>query len=519
MFRILVFLSLIAAAAVGLGYLIEQPGSLTLSWFGLHIETSPLVGLGAVAISAILLFGLARLILRLPGLTSSAFSARRRRRGREAISQGILAAGVGDLHKARRASLIAKKLAAHEPLTLLLEAQTAQLAGDREAAERAFRAMAEKADTRLFGLRGLHAESLRAGDLDKAHAYATQAQAMHPLGWSGQALLERHASLGDWDAARLAVAQNLKAKLIEPAVADRQRAVLDLALAMECELTEPDRALTLAKAAVKKAPELVPASAMLARLYIRKNKLRAAAKVLEAAFARTPHPELAELYVDLRHGDSASDRFLRAKKLETLAPGHVESAFAVAKAALAADDFFAARNALAPLVAEGQRPSARICLLMAELEEREHKALDLSRQWLARAARAPRDAIWIADGHWSRQWAPISPVTGQLDAFRFEPPKEELLGPAEPPPPAYVPPQIDAECSEPEPIEVDSRPVASDAPPEAHKTEAPKTEAGEAKAEPAPIRGKISPEPVIFPLATPPDDPGPRKDQPETRLF
>lgn len=511
MFRILVFLSLIAVAAMGLGYLVEQPGALTLSWFGLHIETSPLVGLGAVAIAAILAFGLARLILRLPGLTSSAFSARRRRRGRDAISQGILAAGVGDLHKARRASFLARKLAPNEPLTLLLEAQTAQLAGDREAAERAFRAMAAKSDTRLFGLRGLHAESLRAGDLDKAHDYAAQAQSMHPLGWSGQALLERYASLGDWDAARLAVTQNLKAKLIEPAAADRQRAVLDLALAMDCELTEPDRAMALAKAAVKKAPELAPASAMLARLFIRKNKLRAASRLLEAAFVRTPHPELAELYVDLRHGDSAADRFLRARKLENLAPGHVESAYAVAKAALAAEDFYATRAALSPFVADGQRPTARICLLMAELEEREHKALDLSRQWLSRAARAPRDAIWIADGHWSRQWSPISPVTGQLDAFRFEQPKEELLGPAEPPPPPYVAPPIDAEFSESETARAE--PVAAEPVDAAAPTKA------EGKTEAASIRAKTSPEPVIFPLPTPPDDPGPRKDQPESRLF
>ena len=37
----------------------------------------------------------------------------------------------------------------------LLAAQSAQLSGDRASAQRAFRAMAERADTRLLGLRGL----------------------------------------------------------------------------------------------------------------------------------------------------------------------------------------------------------------------------------------------------------------------------------------------------------------------------------------------------------------------------
>ncbi len=37
----------------------------------------------------------------------------------------------------------------------------------------------------------------------------------------------------------------------------------------------------------------------------------------------------------------------------------------------------------------------------------------------------PRDAAWIADGVVSERWAPISPVTGQLDAFEWRVPVEE----------------------------------------------------------------------------------------------
>ena len=53
---------------------------------------------------------------------------------------------------------------AHDPLALLLHAQSAQLDGDREGAQRAFRAMAEREDTRLLGLRGLFIEAQRADD-------------------------------------------------------------------------------------------------------------------------------------------------------------------------------------------------------------------------------------------------------------------------------------------------------------------------------------------------------------------
>ena len=58
----------------------------------------------------------------------------------------------------------ARKHAAHDPLALLLHAQSAQLDGDRDGAQRAFRAMAEREDTRLLGLRGLFIEAQRSDD-------------------------------------------------------------------------------------------------------------------------------------------------------------------------------------------------------------------------------------------------------------------------------------------------------------------------------------------------------------------
>ena len=144
-----------------------------------------------------------------------------------------------------------------------------------------------------------------------------------------------------------------------------------------------------------------------------------------------------------RHGDSSADRLARAKALAKLAPNDPESAMMIATAALGARDFAVARDAMAPLIASGERPTARMCLIMAELEEREHNAQGLVREWLSRGSRAPRDAVWVADGHWSKQWAPVSPVTGKLDAYRWMQPKEQLTGPIEEPPPAYEPPALE----------------------------------------------------------------------------
>jgi HemY protein len=511
MFRILVFLFVIGLIAFSLGLLIEQPGSLSLTWFGYHIDTSPLVGIGAVALAAVIGWSLFRFVFNLPGLVSVTARARKRAKGHEALARGIIAAGVGDARKARKASQDAKKLVPHEPLTLLLEAQAAQLAGDRTGAERAFRAMADKHETRLLGLRGLHAESLRQGDHDRAHQIALEAQNIAPLGWSGQALLDRYTAQGDWEAARVCVGQNLKAKVIDPEAANRQKAVLDTAEAMECATAEPDRAIKLLRAAVKKAPDLIPAVALLGRLLSRRGDFRGGSKAIEAAYAKTPHPDLAKAYVEMRHGDSSADRLTRAKTLAKYAPDDPESAMTVAHAAIAARDFATARSAMAPFVAGGERPTARMCLIMAELEEREHNAQGLVREWLARASRAPRDAVWIADGHWSKQWAPVSPVTGKLDAFRWMQPKEALAGPVEEPPPAHEP-----EAPAISPAAIAEKVIEAAPAPQAEEKASP--EPAEV-AKPGPKRWPSSPQPVIFPLPTPPDDPGPKREEAATRLY
>ncbi len=89
---------------------------------------------------------------------------------------------------------------ASDPLALLLHAQSAQLDGDRDGAQRAFRAMAERADTRLLGLRGLFIEAQRADDPVAAVMIAEEALKMSPsssLGLAcGAGLLLRQGRLG-----------------------------------------------------------------------------------------------------------------------------------------------------------------------------------------------------------------------------------------------------------------------------------------------------------------------------------
>src|SRR5262249_1981173 len=181
----------------------------------------------------------------------------------------------------------------------------------------------------------------------------------------------------------------------------------------------------LALEAVKLAPDLVPASALAARLLAEGGETRKAIKVLEAGWRAQPHPDLAEVCAHLRPGDAARERLARVETLTRQRPHHVESAFAVARAALDAQEFSAARAALSPLAAA---PTQRAAMLMAELEETQAGDVGRAREWMARALRAPRDGAWIADGYVSDQWLPVSPVSGRLDALEWRVPGAHVGG-------------------------------------------------------------------------------------------
>src|SRR5207244_741002 len=100
---------------------------------------------------------------------------------------------------ARAHAEIARRHATHDPLALLLHAQSAQLDGDREGAHRAFRAMAERADTRLLGLRGLFIEAQRADDPAAAALIAEEALKAAPASsWASHAVLGFCCAKGDW---------------------------------------------------------------------------------------------------------------------------------------------------------------------------------------------------------------------------------------------------------------------------------------------------------------------------------
>ena len=559
MLRIVLFLVLIALAAAGAAWVADQTGDVILTWGHLRARTTVPVfafGLGLVALAAIFTWSILSAIWRTPARMRRRRHEKRHARGRHAITQGLLAIGHGDTDLARRHADAARRHAPDDPLALLLHAQSAQLDGNRDEAQRAFRAMAERPDTRLLGLRGLFIEAQRADDVAAAVMIAEEAIKLSPSStWASQAVLGFRCARSDWSGALAILDSNLSAGLIDKATYRRQRGVLLTARALELETMDRDVARESVMEAVKLAPTLVPAAALAAKFESEAHQVRRAMKLVEAAWVAHPHPDLADAYAHVKLGDSARQRLQRIETLAAKALGHVEGQLAIARAAIDAAEYARAREALAPLVSD---PTQRVALLMAEIERAEHGDSGRARAWTLRAVRARHDPAWTADGYVSNRWRPVSPVTGRLDAFQWQTPVASLpsdtgstieASPFEEamlaaPPPKRVTSEIVEPTPAPQPAAQDNSPgsktaeavavVAAEpldiAPPEAKAPEPAPAEPAKPASEPAessavaatPVfraradlgKQAAAPIPDVIPIVRAPDDPGVDDDGP-----
>lgn len=537
MIRILFYVLIVLALGAGFAWLADRPGELSLIWQGSRVEMSLMVAATLLAslIAAILIvIWLIRVVWLSPHSISRYFRARKRDRGYQALSTGLIAAGAGDSALARKMTVRTRGLLSsdQEPLIHLLEAQTALIEGKYDDARKKFELMADDPETRELGLRGLYLEAKRLGANEAARQFAERAADKAPhLPWATLAALDYRSQTGQWDEAIRLLDQSRASHVIDRKEAERKKAVLLTARATEKLEADPKGARDDALAALKLADDLVPACLIAAKALFREDNLRKAASILEKLWKQEPHPEVAKLYVRARSGDSAIDRLKRANKLEALRPNNAVALAAVAESALEARELSLAR-AKAEAAARIQ-PNEGIFLLLADIEEADTGDDGRIRHWMNQALKSPRDPAWTADGVTSPEWLPVSPVSGRLDAFEWKQPVGQIAGPVEEgtleaadaairslPPVA-----VTHQRAEPEPqqAETPAKPKHVIETPEKTAEVVVKTIAVPAPSEsvivPQPVKVEKKPapakteEPVVEPFfGRPPDDPGVRDD-------
>jgi HemY protein len=425
--RTLMWFALAGIAMLAAVWLAERPGTFTAEWQGWRLDSSVGVLLVVLVVLILLCIGgwlLYRWIVGAPIALLEGWGESRKKRGYRALTQGLAAVAAGDAAEAQKNAKKAEQLLAEPALTLLLSAQAAQLAGDREAAERAFTAMLEDEQTAFLGLRGLTTQALREGDQAKALVYAERAFKLRPqTPWVVHSLFDMQAQVGQWKEAQETLETGQRRKVV---TADRGRTLKALLLVERSRAAERDGnttdALALARYAFGLAPERIAVTQRFAELQIKAGEAKRALKTLERGWVLAPHPDLAKLYLEASGESDALKRIGVVRRLVAHNEDDIESHLALAQASLEASLWGEARRHLE--IAGGTNPPVRVCRLMAEVEERADAGQAKVHDWLARATDAPADRSWrcAACGAHHESWRSVCESCGAFGTLQWRAP-------------------------------------------------------------------------------------------------
>ncbi|MCV3269973.1 heme biosynthesis protein HemY [Roseobacter sinensis] len=440
--KIILFVGVVAALALGAGYLLESQGGVQVTVMGSEYTFGPLQSVIAVVVLVVAVWILLKLLSLLLATwhflngdetaLSRYFDRNRERKGFDALSEGMMALASGEGRVAMAKAAKADRYLKKPELTNLLTAQAAEMAGDRRKAEETYKKLVTNDATRFVGVRGILKQKLADGDTETALKLAEKAFAIKPKHEEVQDLLLRlQAKKEDWAGARQTLSAKLKYGSLPRDVHKRRDAVLALSEAKD--ILNADTSIDTKEKAIeanKLSPDLIPAAVMAAQSYIEKGKPRYATRIIKKAWETMPHPDLAAAFAEIEPEETPGQRIKRFALLTRINPQDPETRMLLAELHIANEDFPEARRALGDLVETD--PTARSVTLMAAIERGEGADDAVVRGWLARALTVSRGPQWICDNcqHIHAEWAPTCENCESFDTLTWKtPPMSEVAMP------------------------------------------------------------------------------------------
>jgi len=441
--KILLFLVIVAALALGVAYLIDGQnlilGNVQAIVAGTEYTLTPLQAVLALFFFSILvwiglkIFGLLIAVLKFINGDETAvtryFFRNRERKGYQALSEGLLALASGEGTLALSKAVKAERFLNRPALTNVLAAQAAELTGDQRKAEEIYKQLIQEPSTRFLGIRGIMKQKLADGKTDIALKLAEKAFALKPKHVETQdTLLALQAQAKDWKGARHTLGAKLKHGALPRDVHKRRDAVL--ALSQAKDVLGQGQSIEAREAAIEAnrlSPDLVPAAVMAARSYLDAEKPKYALRVIKKAWQAQPHPDLASIFAELAPEETPQQRLKRFSVLEKLAPAHRETRLALAELHLYAEDFPGAKRAVGALLET--EADARVLTIMAAIERGQGSPDKVIRGWLTKALAAQRGPRWVCDScHGvNTVWSATCQHCEAFDTLSWRPaPTEEL---------------------------------------------------------------------------------------------
>lgn len=425
MIRLVLLFAVICLLTLGAVWLADAPGVVVIDWQGYRVELSLVMLASIFVVFAALVALFYRLWLWLkagPGRIGGVFAEKRRLKGLNALTNGMVALASGDAEEARRRAVEAEKLLADEPMTILLAAQAAELNDDDRAAGIYYHKLVDRSDTEFIGLKGLIARARRDGDIPAALSHAKRAAKLRPgAEWVGRELFELHILMKDWAGALGVLEQQPKQEAAKSGALRHKKAVLKYELGRQKQLTGAhSEALSLWQAAHELDEGFVPATALAAAELAAAGKQRKAQKLIAQTWQYEPHPDLAAAFENLHVDESGAALLARAKKtLEPLHVDHVQTLLLMARAAMKASEWGQARSYLNRALES--RPTKRVYQLLAALEEKANADMVASREWIVKSVDAADDSCWVCSscGRQEAQWMIQCPSCDSFDSLQW----------------------------------------------------------------------------------------------------
>ncbi len=425
MVRLAIYIFFALLVAVALAWWLEAPGEVTINWRGGQYYTS----FAAIVFFTAVLLGIALLlqkfwywIRRDMPLVGENRHLTLQRKGLTYLNQAIVALAAGDGKRATKLVEKAKKRLPPQPMMHVVAAQAAKLSGDKESARLEFEGLLGDPTAAFLGVRGLLIQAVAEGKTSEARRLAEQAKEINSKSaWAIKTLFDLQVKATDWEEARETLAAGKKAKTFTKEEGQKLLATLYYCQAKEADLGgDRSEGRKLVGSALKAKKDFLPAVLMAARLDIDNGAKRRASSTMEAAFALTPHPDIARAYSRIAPMETDIARYKRFQKLTKNNPEHPESQMLLAIQALALDRVKEAEGYLDKVIKETERSKALTLKVLME-EKRgapEEEILKLKE----RAVKGAPEPLWGCTncGAEVEKWALHCPTCRMFNTLEWQ---------------------------------------------------------------------------------------------------
>ena len=368
-------------------WLMDNPGMVTLTWFGYEVKTSV-----AFVIALLICIFSAIYILRMPvkfiRWVKKSFDAQKEKSKENMLVQILNAIACGDEALCQKlAGRLDKTFDGKTPTPLLLKALL-------NPSPEIYRRLAADPSTELAGWRGLIAEHQKQGDLIAALDLAQKAFHKYKnIPWVVLSTLELQVLNDQWQDALETLEVVRKLKLENERLYKTQKATLLIKTGKSLE-------------AFKTAPWLPEAALKAAQDHPKK-----AESILVKAWENQPDWNIYKAYIHLFSKENTLAQYKRVEKLVSMHKTNRVNQLALADAALQAKLWGQARKELETYIASYSL-TMQVATMMAFLEQEENHDLKESQKWVDQMKNLEPTVNYFCTrcGHETDLWSPTCPV-------------------------------------------------------------------------------------------------------------